>query len=117
MRLHAFLITALVPVGGQSLPNLLPGLDPPGRFQSQSGRGAGDRNLPLLVGVEPRFPIHPARNLATIVADVSLFRRVTIKDARIGAFGVHVMATIWTQYTFKWIVSNMIFRLRKLLCV
>ena len=59
-----------------SLPDLLPGLDPPGRFQSQSGRGAGDRNLPLQVGVEPRFPIHPARSLATIVADVSLFRRV-----------------------------------------
>jgi hypothetical protein len=39
----------------------------PGRFQSQSGCCAGDRNLPLLVGVEPLFPIHSARSLATIV--------------------------------------------------
>jgi len=68
----------------------------PGRFQSQSGRCAGYRNLPLLVGVDPRFPIHAARSLATTVTDVSLFRHVTIKDARIASFCVNIMATIYT---------------------
>jgi len=83
-----------------SLPDLLPGLDPLVDFRA-SLDGVQETNLPLLVGVEPRFPIHPARSLATVVTDVSLIRRVTIKDARIAAFGVNVMATVWTQYTFN----------------